>query len=109
MKQFLGVLLACCLGIAGVAGSAGAQELSHIDLINTGNQPVYIVAYDPLCRIRVFEGVLVEGSNRTVSICANNRGLSTVIIYDVHGRGVRYSKIRNGGDVNIRIRRSDFR
>ncbi len=104
MKQFIAPLLACCLFISGTAGGATAQNLIRVNLNNRSHGSVYIIAYDPICRIRVFEGVLVNNGTMTVRVCANNRGLGSIVIYDVHGRSLEYSPIRDGSRANIRFR-----
>ena len=108
MKRSLGVLFAVSLFLAGAARSAAAQEMIHVELKNTGSKSIYIVAYDPLCNIKVFQGVLAEGSNRTVSICGTDRGKGSIFIYDRFGRRLGYTDLRNGSGIKISIRRSEL-
>lgn len=100
MKQFIIPLLASCLFVA----SAAAQNRNRVNLNNRSHGTVYIIAYDPLCRVRVFEGVLADDGSTTVTVCSNNRGRGSIVIYDVHGRGIEFSQIRDGSGVNIRFR-----
>ncbi len=88
-----------------VAGGATSQTLNRVVLNNRSYNSVYVIAYDPICRIRVYEGYLAQGSSRTVSVCAGDRRLSSLIVYDVQGRDFKYSKLRDGSQVSIRFRR----
>jgi hypothetical protein len=94
-----GSLLVVC-----VAGSATSQTLNRVVLNNRSNDQVYVIAYDPICRVRVFEGYLARGSSRTARVCADNRGLGSLVVYDVYGQSNRFSKIRDGSHVKIRFR-----
>jgi len=104
MKRFLGTLLVCCFFIAGASGSTNAQNMTRVNLNNRSYHSVYIIAYDPNCRIRVYEGVLANGGNTTVRVCSDNRRRGSIIVYDVHGRSLKFSQLHDGSGVNIRFR-----
>jgi hypothetical protein len=87
-----------------VAGGAASQNLNRVVLNNRSYNSIYIIAYDPTCRIRVYEGVLAEGSSTTVRVCASERRLGSLIVYDVRGRNLRFSKLHDGSQVSVRFR-----
>ena len=92
-------LLVVCL-----AGGATSQTFNRVALKNGGHDAVYIIAYDPTCRIRVYEGLLAEGSSIIVRVCASGRRLGSLIVYDVSGRSLRFSKLYDGSQVSVRFR-----
>ncbi len=94
----LSLLMVC------VAGDATSQTLNRVVLNNRSYHSVYVIAYDPTCRIRVYEGVLAEGSSITVRVCASDRRLGNLIVYDVRGRNLSFSKLRDGSQVSVRFR-----
>ncbi len=71
---------------------------------NRSHYSVYVIAYDPTCRIRVFEGLLAEGSSITVRVCAGYRRLGSIVVYDVNGRNLKFSKLHDGSQVSVRFR-----
>ena len=87
-----------------VAGDATSQTLNRVVLNNRSHYSVYIIAYDPTCRIRVYQGLLAEGSSIIVRVCASGRRLGRLIVYDVNGRKLRFSKLLDGSQVSIRFR-----
>ncbi len=87
-----------------VAGSATSQTLNRVVLKNGSNSRIYVIAYDPTCRIRVYEGVLARGSSVVVSVCASDRRLGRLIVYDVYGQDLRFSKLRDESQVGVRFR-----
>ncbi len=87
-----------------VAGGATSQTLNRVVLYNRSHYSVHIIAYDPTCRIRVYEGLLAEGSSVSVRVCASGRRLGRLIVYDVNGRSLRFSKILDGSQVSVRFR-----
>ncbi len=87
-----------------VAGDATSQTLNRVVLNNRSYNSVYVIAYDPTCRIKVYEGVLAEGSSITVRVCASDRQLGNLIVYDVRGRNLSFSKLRDGSQVSVRFR-----
>ncbi len=89
-----------------VAGDATSQTLNRVVLNNRSYYSVYIIAYDPTCRIRVYEGLLAEGSSITVRVCASGRRLGRLIVYDVNGRNLKFSKLHDGSQVSVRFRNS---
>ncbi len=91
-------LLVVCL-----AGGATSQTFNRVALKNGGRDAVYIIAYDPTCRITVYRGMLARGSGTAVRVCASNRRLGSLIIYDVYGQSLSYSNIRDGSHVNVRF------
>ncbi len=94
----LSLLMVC------VAGDATSQTLNRVVLNNRSYDSVYVIAYDPTCRIRVYEGVLAQGSSITVRVCARDRRLGSLIVYDVRGRNLSFSKLRDGSQVSVRFR-----
>ena len=94
----LSLLIVC------VARDATAQTLNRVVLNNRSYNSVYVIAYDPTCRIRVYEGVLARGSSVVVSVCASDRRLGRLIVYDVYGQDLRFSKLRDGSQVGVRFR-----
>ncbi len=97
--------IVCSLLVVCVAGGATSQTLNRVVLNNRSYDSVYVIAYDPTCRIRVYEGVLAEGSSITVRVCASDRRLGNLIVYDVRGRNLSFSKLRDGSQVSVRFRR----
>ncbi len=87
-----------------VAGGATSQTLNRVALYNRSHYSVHIIAYDPTCRIRVYEGLLAEGSSIIVRVCASGRRLGSLIVYDVSGRSLRFSKLHDGSQVSVRFR-----
>ncbi len=87
-----------------VAEDATPQTLNRVVLNNRSYNSVYVIAYDPTCRIRVYEGVLAKGSSITVRVCASDRRLGSLIVYDVRGRNLSFSKLRDGSQVGVRFR-----
>ncbi len=87
-----------------VAGDATSQTLNRVVLNNRGHNAIYVIAYDPTCRIRVYEGVLARGSSIIVRVCASDRRRGSLIVYDVHGQDLRFSKLRDGSQVSVRFR-----
>jgi hypothetical protein len=104
MKKAILSLMGSLLVVLGAAGSVNSQTLNRVELRNLNRQSVYVIAYDPSCRIRVFEGVLIDGGSIIVRVCAGDRGLGRLVLYDVYGRGFEYSKLHDGSRVNIRFR-----
>ncbi len=94
----LSLLMVC------VAGDATSQTLNRVVLNNRSYDSIYVIAYDPTCRIRVYEGVLARGSSVVVSVCASDRRLGRLIVYDVYGQNLRFSKLRDGSQVGVRFR-----
>ncbi len=87
-----------------VAGGATSQTLNRVVLYNRSHYSVHIIAYDPTCRIRVYQGLLAEGSSIVVRVCAGNRQVGSLIVYDVHGRKLKFSKLLDGSQVSVRFR-----
>ncbi len=87
-----------------VAGDATSQALNRVVLNNRSNHSVYVIAYDSICRIRVYEGVLARGSSITVRVCAGDRRLGSLVVYDVWGQNLRFSKLHDGSRVSVRFR-----
>ncbi len=87
-----------------VVGGATSQTLNRVVLNNRSHYSVHIIAYDPTCRIRVYQGLLVEGSSIIVRVCASGRRLGSLIVYDVSGRGLKFSKLLDGSQVSVRFR-----
>ena len=87
-----------------VAGGATSQTLNRVVLYNRSHYSVRIIAYDPTCRIRVYQGLLAEGSSIIVRVCASNRQVGSLIVYDVHGRKLKFSKLLDGSQVSVRFR-----
>ncbi len=87
-----------------VAGDATSQTLNRVVLNNRSYDSVYVIAYDPTCRIRVYEGVLARGSSITVRVCASARRIVSLIVYDVRGRILRFTKLLDGSQVSVRFR-----
>ncbi len=88
-----------------VAGGATSQTLKRVVINNRSSDSIYVTAYDPSCRIRVYEGILARESSRTVRVCAGDRQLGSLIVYDMYGRKLRFSKLRDGSPVNVRFPR----
>ncbi len=88
-----------------VAGGATSQTLNRVVINNRSSDSIRVIAYDPICRMRVYEGVLARESSRTVRVCANDRQFGSLIVYDMYGRNLSFSKIHDGSEVNIRFRR----
>ena len=103
MKHLLCFLVACALAASAVS-SVSAQTLIRVHIFNRSQQSLYLIAYDPTCRIRVFEAVLKNSATTTVRVCADDRGRGNLVIYDVRGRSLKFGKLRNGSNVNIRFR-----
>ncbi len=97
-------IIVCSLLVVCVAGGATSQTLNRVVLNNRGYNAVYVIAYDPTCRIRVYEGVLARGSSIIVRVCASDRRLGSLIVYDVYGQNLRFSKLRDGSQVGVRFR-----
>ena len=104
MKRLIHLFLVCCLLIAGAAATVTAQNLISVNLNSPTYETFYVIAYDPVCKIRVFEGVLGENGSDTVRVCADDRGLGSIVIYDRNGRGLRFPDLRDGSGVDIRFR-----
>ncbi len=97
-------IIVCSLLVVCVAGGATSQTLNRVVLNNRGYNTIYVIAYDPTCRIRVYEGVLARGSSITVRVCASDRRLGSLIVYDVYGQNRSFSKLRDGSQVGVRFR-----
>ena len=104
MRRFLIALLVWCSFIAGSVIDATAQERVRVKLQNRSQQAVYMVAYDPICRISVFEGRLGRNGSVTVRVCTDNNRRGRVIVYDRRGRSLKFSVIHDGSGVNIKFR-----
>ena len=98
--MIVGPLLVVCM-----AGGATSQTLNRVVINNRSYDAIYVFAYDPTCRISVYEGLIARGSSRTVRVCASDRRLGSLIVYDMYGRNLRFSKIRDGSQVSVRFRR----
>ena len=96
--------LAFCLALLGTAGDAAAQQLVSVKVSNRSHESTYVIAYDPYCRIRVFEGVIVHGGSTTVSVCLDGRNGGTLDVYDRFGRSLRFKRLRQGSSVAVRFR-----
>ena len=94
-----------CLLVFCVAGGATSQTLNRVVIYNRSYDAIHVIAYDPTCRIRVFKGVLARESSTIVKVCASDRRLGSLIVYDSYGRNLRFSKIRDGSQVSVRFRR----
>ena len=104
MRKTIFGMLVWSLLVACVVGDATSQTLNRVVLNNRSHYSVYVIAYDPTCRIRVYEGFLAEGSSVSVRVCASGRRLGRLIVYDVNGRSLRFSKILDGSQVSVRFR-----
>ncbi len=104
MKHLLCVLSALGLVLLAVTGASAKEQLMRIDIFNRSQQTLYIIAYDPTCRIRVFEAVLDDNATTSVSVCADTRGRGNIVIYDARGRSLKFRGLHNGSNVNIRFR-----
>ncbi len=98
--MIVGPLLVVCM-----AGGATSQTLNRVVINNRSYDVIYVFAYDPTCRISVYEGLIARESSRTVRVCASDRRLGSLIVYDSYGRNLRFSKIRDGSQVSVRFRR----
>ncbi len=88
-----------------VAGGATSQTLNRVVINNRSSDSIRVIAYDPICRMRVYKGLLIRESSRTIRVCANDRHFGSLIVYDMYGRNLSFSKIHDGSQVNIRFRR----
>ncbi len=104
MRKALGLLVVWSLLVLGSTGLTEAQTLHRVLLKNRSHQSVYIVAYNPYCRVTVFEGVLNREGVTQVRICADDRGYGSLVVYDVRGRSLKFPRLRNGQSVHIRFR-----
>ncbi len=104
MRKTIFAMLAWSLLVVCVVGDAASQTLNRVVLNNRSHYSVYIIAYDPTCRIRVYEGILAEGSSITVRVCASQRRLGSIIVYDVNGRKQKFSKLHDGSQASVRFR-----
>jgi len=104
MRRLLISVLVCCSFIAGSMRDATAQERVRVNLNNRSNHAVYMIAYDPICKIRVFEAVLGNNGSVTVRVCSDNNKRGTVVVYDRRGRSLKFSGVHDGSGVNIRFR-----
>ena len=104
MKHLLYVLSAFGLVVSAVTAASAKEQLMRIDIFNRSQQTLYIIAYDPTCRIRVFEAVLDDNATTSVSVCADTRGRGNIVIYDARGRSLKFRGLHNGSNVNIRFR-----
>ena len=104
MRHLVLASLALFLLSSGPSRQAAAQELLHVNLVNRSHGPIWILAYDPICAMRVFEAVLIERGSTTVKVCADKRKRGNIVIYDRRGRSLTFSGILNKSDVNIRFR-----
>ena len=86
-----------------LAGSAASQTLNRVALANRSDA-IYVIAYDPTCRIRVYEGVLARGSSITVRVCASDQGVGSLTVYDRRGRNLSFSNLHDGSRVSVRFR-----
>ena len=98
--MIVGSLLVVCM-----AGGATSQTLNRVVINNRSYDAIYVFAYDPTCRISVYEGLIARESSRTVRVCASDRRFGSLIVYDMYGRSLRFSKIRDGSQVSVRFRR----
>ena len=90
--------------MAGTAVKLASQTYVRMNLNNRSHEPIWILAYDPICRVRVFEAVLVDEGSTTVKVCPDRRGRGSIIIYDRNGRALDFSGVLDGSDVDIRFR-----
>jgi len=104
MIKVLIALCICCSFMAGSVTGANAEERIRVNLNNRSNQAVYMIAYDPICRIRVFEAVLGNNGSTTVRVCSDNKRRGRIVVYDRRGRSLKFSGIHDGSGVNIRFR-----
>ena len=104
MRHTVIALVFCCIGLAIMAKTTLAQTMIRVTLSNSSQQSVYVIAYDPFCRIRVFEQVLIDKGSQVVRLCAGQNGVGSLIVYDVRGRKLSFSGLRNGSRVRIRFR-----
>ncbi len=104
MRKTIFAMIVWSLLVVCVVGGATSQTLNRVVLNNRSHYSVYIIAYDPTCRIRVFEGLLAEGSSITVRVCASRRRLGSIIVHDVNGRKQTFSKLHDGSQASIRFR-----
>ncbi len=105
MKRFFIPLLTCCLFIVGSMRDATAQDLIRVGLHNRSHHTVYVIAYDPICRIRVFEAALVNNGSVTVKVCSDNNRRGKIVVYDRRGRSLKFSGIHDGSGVSIKFPR----
>ena len=87
-----------------LAGSAASQTLNRVVIANRSYDAIYVIAYDPTCRIRVHEGVLAKGSSITVRVCASDQRVGSLIVFDRRGRNLKFSKLHHGSRVIVRFR-----
>jgi len=106
MRKAIFPKIVCSLLLLCLTAGASSQTLNRVVLSNRSQFSVYVVAYDPTCRIRVYEGLLAEGSSTTLRVCASGRRLGSLIVYDVNGRSFRFSRLHDGSQVSVRFRSS---
>ena len=104
MRKTIFPVIVWFLVVVWAAGDAVSQNLNRVVLNNRSYTSVYLIAYDPTCRIRVYEGILAQGSSITVRVCADDSRFGSLVVYDVRGRKLKFSKLHNGSGVNIRFR-----
>ena len=105
MKRFLIPLLTCCLFIVVSMRDATAQDRMRVNLHNRSHHAVFVTAYDPICRITVFEGQLVNNGSVTVRVCSDTNRRGRVNVYDRRGRSLKFSGIHDGSGVSIKFPR----
>ena len=103
MEWLIRILLSFCLLIAGAMGDLAAQNLVRVILQNGGHGSIFIIAYDPICKTKVFEGVLARNGSITVRVCSDGGRRGDIVLYDRHGRGRKYTNIFDGSGVDIRF------
>jgi hypothetical protein len=69
-----------------LSATASAQQQASVNVTNLSFQTVEIRVFDDVCRVMLYQGVLVDDASTTVSCCADGTGRCSLSIYDQYGR-----------------------
>jgi len=92
--------LAIALG-AMLSATASAQQAS-VNVTSLSFQAVQIRVFDDVCRVMVYQGVLINDASTTVTCCTDSTGRCSLSIYDQFGGRHDYADVL--GTIFLRVR-----
>ena len=91
--------LAIAVGM--LSATASAQQAS-VNITNLSFQTVQIRVFDNVCRVTLYEGVLINDASTTVTCCTDDTGRCSLSIYDQFGGQHDYADVL--GTIFLRAR-----
>jgi hypothetical protein len=94
-------VLAIVLGMV-LWATASAQQQVRVDITNLSFQTVEIRLFGEICRVMLYQGVLVNNASTTVTCCTDSTGRCSLSIFDQFGGRHDYADVL--GTVFLRMR-----